>query len=131
MYYIYVAIFGAFGAAARYLIGSSVISELFPFNTLLINIAGCFILAFIVKYLTTLPNISKNLVNGIGTGFIGSFTTFSTFSVETVQLITHGPVFTAAVYVFASIMGGFLAAGFGFHVGSRLVRRKELLNDDH
>jgi CrcB protein len=126
MYYLYVAIFGAFGATARYWISSVLRPEVFPYNTLIINITGCFFLAVTVKYLTTLPNLSKNFVNGIGTGFIGSFTTFSTFSVEVVQMISRGDVFSAACYVFASIAGGFLSAALGFFISSRMLRRKEL-----
>lgn len=130
MYYIYIAIFGAFGAVTRYLISSSVISDSFPFNTLLINIAGCFFLALTVKYLAALPGLPKNLVNGIGTGFIGSFTTFSTFSAETVRMITDGNGLLAALYVFASIMGGLLSAGLGFYAGRHLLQRKERTEND-
>ena len=126
MYYLYVAIFGAFGAVTRYWISSALSAELFPYNTLLINIVGCFLLAVTVKYLTTLPNFSKNFVVGIGTGFIGSFTTFSTFSTEVSLLITRGDSFPAACYIFASIMGGFLSATLGFYVSSRIIRRKEI-----
>lgn len=126
MYYFYVALFGALGAAARY--GASNIpgADSFPFNTLFINIAGCFFLAFTVKYLTTLPNLSKNLVNGIGTGFIGSFTTFSTFSAEVAQMILRGDYFPASCYVFASIFGGFLSAQLGFYLSDRIILRKGL-----
>jgi fluoride exporter len=126
MYYLYVAIFGAFGAVTRYWISSALSSEVFPYNTLLINIVGCFFLAVVVKYLTTLPNLSKNFVNGIGTGFIGSFTTFSTFSTEVSLMIVRGDIFPAACYIFASIMGGFLSAALGFYLSSHMVRRKEL-----
>ena len=126
MYYLYVAIFGAFGAVTRYWISSTLKAELFPYNTLLINIAGCFLLAVTVKYLTTLPNLSKNFVIGIGTGFIGSFTTFSAFSTEVVLMVTSGDKLLAACYIFASIIGGFLSAALGFYMSSRLIRRKEI-----
>ena len=126
MYYLYVALFGALGAAARYWVGSFLGAGGFPFNTLFINIAGCFFLAVTVKYLTTLPNLSKNLVNGIGTGLIGSFTTFSTFSAEVAQMILHENYFPAACYVFASIFGGFLSAQLGFYLSGLMIRRKEL-----
>lgn len=125
MYYLYVALFGALGAVARYWAGSIPGADSFPFNTLFINIAGCFFLAVTVKYLATLPNLSKNLVNGIGTGFIGSFTTFSTFSAEAAQMILRGDFFPVACYVFASIFGGFLSAQLGFYLSGRLILRKE------
>jgi CrcB protein len=126
MYYLYVALFGALGAAARYWTSSVLSAGSFPFNTLLINIAGCFFLAVTVRYLTTLPNLSKNLVTGIGTGFIGSFTTFSTFSAEVSHMILRGDSFQAACYIFASILGGFLSASLGFYLSDRMIRRKEL-----
>jgi CrcB protein len=126
MYYLYVALFGALGAAARYWTSCAFGANSFPFNTLLINIAGCFFLAVTVKYLTTLPKLSRNLVNGIGTGFIGSFTAFSTFSAEVVQMILRGDFFLAACYIFASIFGGFLSAQLGLYLSSRMARRKEL-----
>jgi CrcB protein len=125
MYYLYVAIFGAFGAAARYWISSVLSPEAFPYNTLLINITGCFLLAVTVKYLTTLPKLSKNFVNGIGNGFIGSFTTFSTFSTEVVLMLGRGDSLPAVCYIFASIAGGFLSAALGFSVSGRMIRRKE------
>ncbi len=126
MYYIYVAIFGAFGAATRYWISSILNAETFPYNTLLINLVGCFFLAVTVRYLTTLPNLSKNFVTGIGTGFLGSFTTFSTFSTEVSLLLDRGAGLPAACYIAASITGGFLSAALGFYVSGRLIRRKEL-----
>ncbi len=126
MYYLYVALFGALGAAARYWTSSVLSADTFPFNTLLINTVGCFFLAVTVKYLTTLPKLSKNLVTGIGTGFIGSFTTFSTFSAEVAQMFLRGDYFPAVCYVFASIFGGFLSAQLGFYLSGRMIRRKEL-----
>ena len=77
MYYLYVAIFGAIGAAARYWISITLEAGLFPYNTLLINIIGCFLLAIIFRYLATFSVISKTLITGLGTGLIGSFTTFN------------------------------------------------------
>lgn len=126
MHYFYVAIFGAFGAVTRYWIVSSIGADAFPYSTLLINITGCFLLAIVVRYLTTFPNISKNVVTGIGTGFLGSFTTFSAFSTEICVMIDRGDGFTAACYIFASVMGGFLSAALGFLVSDWLIRRKGL-----
>lgn len=130
MYYIYVAIFGALGAGSRYWINCAFPAGTFPFHTLLINIAGCFLLAVTVRYLSTLPNLTKNLINGIGTGFLGSFTTFSTFSFEASQMIAGGEGFAAAAYIFSSIAGGFLSALLGFSISSQMIRRKELRNND-
>lgn len=86
MYYLYVAIFGALGAAARYWISNTLDAGLFPYNTLMINIIGCFLLAIIFRYLASFSMITSTLITGLGTGFIGSFTTFSAFSMETANL---------------------------------------------
>lgn len=126
MYYFYIAVFGAFGAVTRYGVSCAIGSEVFPYHTLLVNILGCFFLAVAVKYLSALPKLSRNFVTGIGTGFLGSFTTFSTFSAEVCLMIERGDGLAAACYVFASIMGGFLSAALGFYVSGELIRRKEL-----
>ncbi len=125
MYYLYIAIFGAFGAVTRYWISSALSPAEFPYYTLLINLIGCFLLAVALKYLTAHPKFSRDLAIGIGTGFIGSFTTFSAFSAEVSFMISRGDVFSAACYIFASIIGGFLSAALGFYVSSRMIRRRE------
>jgi Integral membrane protein possibly involved in chromosome condensation len=130
MYYIYVAIFGAFGAAARYWISITFAAGLFPYNTLFINILGCFLLSVIFRYLATFSMISNTLITGIGTGFIGSFTTFSALSVQTAQLISAKNYVYAGSYVLASLAGGFLAAGFGVYVSNKLIARREQRQND-
>ena len=131
MYYLYVAIFGGLGATARYWISITRESGTFPYYTLLINVTGCFLLAVIIKYLATLPKLSNSLVNGLGTGLIGSFTTFSTFSVQTSNLILNGYYFTAGFYILTSLIGGFLSAGLGLYVSSKLLTRRELRENEN
>lgn len=129
MYYLYIAIFGALGAVTRYWISNTIPAQQFPLNTLTINLIGCFFLAVTVRYFATLPKLSRNLIQGIGTGFIGSFTTFSAFSVEASLLIERGDELQAACYIFASMIGGFLSAMLGYYVSSRLIRRREERNN--
>jgi len=131
MYYLYVSFFGALGALARYWISITIESETFPYNTLLINIIGCFLLAIVIKYLATLPKLSNSFVNGLGTGLIGSFTTFSTFSVETSYLILNEFYITATLYILISLIGGFLSAGLGFYISGKLIARRELKHYDN
>lgn len=130
MYYLYVAIFGAIGAAARYWISITLEAGLFPYNTLLINMIGCFLLAIIFRYLATLSMISKTLITGLGTGLIGSFTTFSTFSIQTADLILGGKYMIAGLYIITSLVGGFLSAGLGVYISNKLIARRELGQDD-
>jgi fluoride exporter len=109
---------GAFGALARHLTnlsfqillkGSPVAG--YPFSTLTINILGSFLLSFLffANYFG-LPNALKL---AIGTGFIGAFTTFSTFELETLQLVQKGDYLYAGLYVVSSVVLGFLAVLLG------------------
>lgn len=130
MYYLYVAIFGAIGAAARYWISVTLEAGLFPYSTLLINIIGCFLLAVILRYLASFSMISNTLITGLGTGLIGSFTTFSAFSVQNADLILDGHYITAGLYILSSLIGGFLSAGLGVYVSNKLIAEREKAQDD-
>ena len=121
MYYVYVAIFGALGAAARYWISVTFDAGLFPYNTLFVNIIGCFLLAVIFRYLASFSILSKTLITGLGTGLIGSFTTFSTLSVQTADFILKEQYLFAGLYILASFIGGFLAAGLGVYISNKLI----------
>lgn len=125
MYYLSIAIFGAIGAVSRYWLGLIIGASELPYNTLIINVIGCFLLAVVIRYLATLPKLSSHLISGLGTGLIGSFTTFSTFSAENAKLIMNGDYFTALLYTVFSIIGGFLSAGLGFVLSDRLIERRE------
>jgi CrcB protein len=117
MVYFFVGIAGTFGAILRYLIGLSVFTNaLFPYATLSINLIGCFLLAWLTTNLFKRLSISPAVKTAIGTGFVGSFTTFSTFSVETVELFRSGRILIGILYVLASIIGGILLSRLGFKV---------------
>ncbi|MDF3000787.1 MAG: crcB [Bacillota bacterium] len=130
MYYLYIAIFGGLGAVARYWISNVLEAGIFPYNTLLINLIGCFLLAVIFRYLATFPRISSNLITGIGTGFVGSFTTFSAFSLQTAHLILDKHYLLSVIYLVASCFGGLLSAGLGVFVSNKLIARKESKEDE-
>lgn len=102
-----VGIGGFFGAILRYIIGEWIHTENgFPLGTLIINLAGCFFLAWFFTITAKRWNINPKLRLGIGTGFVGAFTTFSTFSIETLNLIVHHQMIFAFTYVLLSIIGG-------------------------
>ena len=114
-----IAVGGAFGTIARHELSLAVpvAAGTFPTTTLLINGAGALVLGVLLGAATrTAPNdrIMRPL---LGVGFLGGFTTFSTFSVETAQLARREHVAVAAVYVVASITLGLVAA----YAGERLV----------
>ncbi|KYH32967.1 fluoride efflux transporter CrcB [Neomoorella mulderi] len=114
--YIYIGIFGFLGAIARFELGRFIAilwPSTFPLGTLIINILGCFAMGFILTYSLERLTLSPELRLGITTGFIGAFTTFSTFSVETITLLTSGHKAYAAIYVLVSTLGGLTAVRAG------------------
>ena len=109
-----VGIGGFFGAILSYTVGKVIPSPSgFPLGTLVINLLGCLFLAWFFTITTKRWNISPNLKLAIGTGFTGAFTTFSTFSVETLNLIKNHQLFMALLYVLLSIFGGIILALIG------------------
>ncbi len=106
---------GFFGAISRYALGEWVYTNNgFPLGTLLINFIGCFLLGWFLTFVGQKNNISTNTTLFIGTGFIGSFTTFSTFSAETIALLQQGLFMLGLLYVLASIILGLLLSYLGY-----------------
>lgn len=114
------AIGGFFGAISRYSLGEWLHTEQdFPIGTLTVNLLGCFFLGWFFTISTTRwEKINSHFKLGIGTGFIGSFTTFSTFSVETLQLLSQAKFGLALVYVLSSVGGGIFLALAGIQIAA-------------
>jgi CrcB protein len=109
---------GSAGTCARYYlgrwIGSQSWGQEFPVGTLLINVAGSFVLGFVfVTIRDHLPPEYQDLNLLIGVGFCGGFTTFSTFELETLNLIRDGSWLLALANVLASVVVGFIAVFLG------------------
>lgn len=125
MLYVYVGLAGAVGALARYGLGLLVDSfgtSPFPVATLFINLIGSFLLGWMTHRFLQTGKFSPQLVTIVGTGMIGSFTTFSTFSVETIQLVENGYVLLAISYVFLSITFGLSSSWLGYRIGTKATR---------
>ncbi|WP_410983732.1 fluoride efflux transporter CrcB [Bacillus cereus] len=126
MKYIAVGIGGIVGALVRYgleqWIGTPSVNA-FPLATWLANMIGSFLLAFLTMYFFRMKQVSQVVINSVGTGIIGSFTTFSTFSIETLKLMQHEAFFMAFYYVSTSIVGGLLLSLFGFYLGNALYEK--------
>lgn len=121
MNYIIVALFAFFGGISRYLLGLTIIQPNgFPLGTLMINVVGCFILAFLVQYIETTEKVPDWLTLGMKTGFIGAFTTFSTYSLEAVKLIETQQWGYALIYVLVTIIGGLSMTLLGYSLGNRV-----------
>jgi CrcB protein len=117
-----VGIGGAFGAIARYLINISPLANLFekfPFPTFFINITGSFLIGFLLILFTDRFAINDNLRLAIIVGFLGAFTTFSTFELEIWELIKENHFPTAFLYLFLSICVGFIGVLSGVWLAKR------------
>jgi fluoride exporter len=117
MVYLLVGIAGTMGAILRYCIGIFLFTNSsFPFATLSINLIGSFLLAWLTTRLFKKTTLNPIIITAIGTGFVGSFTTFSTLSVETVELFQTGKILFGVLYVIVSLIGGLFMSRLGFQV---------------
>lgn len=123
MYWI-IGIAGIIGALLRYFIGALFPANNlwgFPLETLLVNYIGSFFISWFSIWSTNGKSISKPIQMGISSGLIGSFTTFSTFSVEVVEMFHNGSWFLALVYVLLSLWGGLALAELGYRLAVRKI----------
>jgi len=111
-----IALGGALGALSRYGLGfwiSSKWNQGFPLGTFIINITGAFLLGFLNILFIEKLTISPLWRLGIGIGFLGAYTTFSTFSYEVIMLIEGGSLLTAGLYTLLSVIIGFTGVALG------------------
>jgi len=104
---------GFLGASARYLLGKYINNNWkgsFPLGTLVINTLGSFVLGLVVFHPLLFASLRQEVNLGIGIGFLGSFTTFSTFEYETLELLEKGKKATAGIYVLSSFIIGITCA---------------------
>lgn len=123
-----VGIGGIFGALSRYGIGLLIHSlsvSIFPYGTLTVNLLGSFLLSFVAYGSLLRWNLPRHHLLAINTGFVGSFTTFSTFSVETMNLILQQQYITALTYQGVSLVGGFLLSWLGIWLATLLFEKTE------
>ncbi len=117
MMVLYVALGGALGAVSRYLCTTVVglYFKNFPYGTLFVNTVGAFLIGVVTAILST--NSDNQILRAlIITGFLGGFTTFSSFSLETFKLITSGNIFLALVNIFANLALCLLMTSVGYYI---------------
>ncbi len=114
---------GSLGAIARYLVGELIGARLgtgWPWGTFFINVTGCFLIAFFLSFATGRAGLAEGWRYLFPIGFVGAYTTFSTYAWETVRLGQTGAWARAAVYVLASTALGWAAVLVGIVAARRL-----------
>lgn len=123
--YLAVAAGGAFGAMFRYFLGGSLLARTaapFPTATFVINVTGSFIIGFFLTLATERISVSPHLRLAIAVGFVGAYTTFSTFEWETVMLVEESRYLLAALNVILSFVVGYAAVWAGIVAARQLLR---------
>ena len=113
---------GGAGALARYIAGTAIMARYagrFPLGTLVINVTGSFLIGLIMTVFTERIDIHPNWRLALVTGFLGGYTTFSSFEWETLSAVREGGAWIAAINVLGSVALGYLAVW----VGAALFRR--------
>ena len=113
MRYVWIALAGGAGSLCRYLVWRAVTQPegTFPAGTLAVNLSGCFCIGLLARM------VNHDVLRlALITGFLGGFTTFSAFSLETMQLLRNGLISTALLYAGASNVGGVVAAWAGWQL---------------
>ena len=119
IYITLVGIGGAFGAIARHLVNQMAMTHLNSslMGTFIVNISGSFVLGILAGILSSYPNLPEGTRLFMAVGFLGSYTTFSTFSLATIQLLEKGDLFNAFINIVSTIVIGLVAAMAGLVIG--------------
>lgn len=123
MKYFWIALGGAAGAIARYWLGNLIYTRFgtkFPYGTFAINITGCFLIGLLITVLDERTNLSPIWRLMLPIGFVGAYTTFSTFEYETFAKATQGHIGVALLNVGLSVVIGYFAVYAGV-ISGRLI----------
>jgi fluoride exporter len=117
--YLVVMLGGGIGSLIRYLMGTAIMSKIggrFPVGTLVINVTGSFLIGLLMTSLTERfqPHPYWRLL--LVVGFLGGYTTFSSFEYETCQAIREGGAWLGLINVIGSVVMGYLAVWIGIHL---------------
>jgi CrcB protein len=114
--YLYIAVGGSLGSIARYWIGSMISSRMgtkFPYGTFVINTTACIVIGFTVTYLGRRVELSPAWRFLIPVGFVGAYSTFSTYEWETLSSLRAGAFLMATLYSVGSLLVGLIAVWGG------------------
>ena len=114
--YLFIAAGGALGSLTRYWVGSAIGSRMatkFPYGTFVINMTACIILGFSITYLGKRVELNPAFRYLIPIGFVGAYSTFSTYEWETLSSLRSGAFALAALYSVGSLILGLVATWLG------------------
>jgi CrcB protein len=121
---LWIGLGGALGAMSRYKVTTwieSFIPSIMPYGTLTVNVFGSFFLGLVIGFVQT-GNLQEPMRLAIATGFLGALTTFSTFSMETVELFKTGLFLQAFINVFLNVSLSVSAAALAYWVSYSLLK---------
>lgn len=124
MTWAYVAVGSALGGLTRWWVGGAIqdwAGPGFPTGTLIVNISGSFLLGLLMRFALEVPEITPEVRLLLTTGFCGGYTTFSTFSYDTVRLAQEGEWMRAVGYAGMSLVVSLAACALGVGAGGFLV----------
>jgi len=121
---LWICLGGALGTGCRYLVGlwaAHALGTGFPYGTLMVNVVGSFLISIVMYLSVDAGAISPPVRMFLTTGFMGGFTTYSSFNYETLKLFHSGGYALAAVNVFVTMLACGTAGLLGLFVGSRIA----------
>lgn len=133
MDFIVVGIAGFLGAITRFALGNVLkfgFLGAFPFNTLFINLTGCFVLGFFLSLSLEYIEVNPRRRLAFGIGFLGAYTTFSTFTVESLELIKGNYLLLALLYILGTSFGSVIFAWLGVALSRLITDRKQAEAED-
>ncbi len=113
---------GGLGSICRYLISEIIYFKkfIFPYPTFITNLLGCFLIGLVLGWSIKNSNIDSSLIILFAVGFCGGFTTFSSFSYESLTLINNNQILNLFIYVFSSILIGIFSIFIGLKISKYL-----------
>lgn len=123
--FVWICLAGALGTGTRYLVGLWAAQRFgpgFPYGTLIVNIAGCFLIAVVMQLAVQIATFPPSLRMALTTGFMGGLTTYSTFAYETTQLARDGARGNALANFGITTTACFVAVLLGFATARLFAR---------
>ncbi len=120
---ILITVFGALGCLSRYLVSGwiyALFGRAFPYGTLVVNVLGAFLIGLIMEFGLRSAVLPVDIRSGLVMGFLGGFTTFSSFSYETFRLLEEGGILMATTNVLVSVFACLFFTWAGIHAARAL-----------